>query len=692
MKRILSTVAAVLLLASVASLRAADRVVEDFSAFDASTLSFLGGSGGVENGALHVHLDADRPYPHAMVKRALDLGDCLGLRVDLTNTGRQGLTVSMRIDNKGATGSARHSSGTVTLAPGERGVLVAAFNRESPNGFRDMLEGMNGYPDGTKSGAALDPSAIVAFQFFGNRPTAPMDFVVHRIEAFGDFSPDQLKVPDPFFPFLDGFGQYRHRTWPGKTLSDEDFAKVRAEEEADLAAHPAPASFDALGGWKDGPVVAESGHFRTVKHDGRWWFVTPEGHLFWSLGVDCVRVGGDMFIDQGRESWFESLPDEASALGAFYGAARGRNAGGKLGDERRTFDFGAANAYRKYGAGWEKASIDLAARRLPSWGFNTYGCWSLAPYYKAGRMPYVCWVYHATPRIRSWGVINKAFPDVFHPAFAEGFRRSAKNMLAAAKDDPRCIGVFSDNELPWMDDDTLARAILKAPEDQPAKQRMVEWLKERYSGDLAALNAAWKTEFPAWDDLLPSVAPPTAEGARDDLVAFTDLVADTYFRTCRDILAEEAPELLYLGCRFASHNARLVQTAAKYCDVLSFNIYRQSVSDWAVPGGVDKPVLIGEFHFGAPDRGPFGCGLVAVPDQAERADAIRRYLDGAMRHPNFVGAHWFQYSDEATAGRPLDGENYQIGLVDICDTPYAETVSVFREMGERLYRLRSGAK
>lgn len=684
-----SAALATLLFAVSCPLPAADRLVEDFSAFDAASLSFLGGSGSVKDGSLHVHLEADRPYPHALVKRQLDLSDCLGMRVDLTNTGKRGLTLSMRVDNKGATGSVRHSSGSATLAPGERGTLTVVFNRESPNGFHETLEGMRGFPDGTKSGATLDPSAIVAFQFFGNRPTAPMDFAVHRIEAYGDFSPDQLRVPDPFLPFIDAFGQYRHRSWPGKLLVESDFEKIRKAEETDLAEHPAPPDFDAMGGWKDGPAETPSTHFRAVKRNGRWWLVTPEGRLFWSLGVDCVRVGGASFIDQGRENWFEPLPDESSPLAKYFGTAKGRTPGGKMGDERRTFDFGAANAKRKYGDGWEAATADLAAHRLTSWGFNTYGCWSTAPYIQAGQAPYVCWVYHNSPRIRSWGIINKAFPDVFNPAFKETFRRSAQRMLASAKDDPRCIGVFSDNELPWMDDDTLARAVLKAPEEQPAKRRMIDWLKDRHGGDLAALNAAWKAEFDSWEALLPPVTPPAAEGARDDLVAFTDLVAETYFRTCRDILAEEAPGLLYLGCRFASHNARLVQIAAKYCDVLSFNIYRQSVADWTVPGGVDKPILIGEFHFGAPDRGPFGCGLVSVKDQTARADAIRRYLEGAMRHPNFVGAHWFQYGDEATAGRTLDGENYQIGLVDICDTPYAETISAFREMGARLYRLRS---
>jgi hypothetical protein len=45
--------------------------------------------------------------------------------------------------------------------------------------------------------------------------------------------------------------------------------------------------------------------------------------------------------------------------------------------------------------------------------------------------------------------------------------------------------------------------------------------------------------------------------------------------------------------------------------------------------------------------------------------------------------------DQATTGRG-DGENYQIGFLDVCDTPYAETVAASREVGESMYRRRAG--
>ncbi len=74
-------------------------------------------------------------------------------------------------------------------------------------------------------------------------------------------------------------------------------------------------------------------------------------------------------------------------------------------------------------------------------------------------------------------------------------------------------------------------------------------------------------------------------------------------------------------------------------------------------------------------------------NQEERAAKYKNYVERALRHPNIVGTHWFQYGDQATTGRG-DGENYQIGFLDVCDTPYPEIVKASREVGEELYSVR----
>ncbi len=206
------------------------------------------------------------------------------------------------------------------------------------------------------------------------------------------------------------------------------------------------------------------------------------------------------------------------------------------------------------------------------------------------------------------------------------------------------------------------------------------------------LNAAWGTAHASWDALLTSTDAPDKAKAADDLAAFYTRSAETYFRTIRDAVRAVAPQQLYLGCRFAWVNPRAAAAATKYCDVVSYNLYRRSVSDFKLPVEADVPLIIGEFHFGALDRGMFHTGLVSVDSQAARAAHYRSYVEGVIDHPQFVGCHWFQYQDEPTTGRVLDEENYQIGFVDIADTPYAETIAAAREVGAALYRRRLEAR
>jgi hypothetical protein len=250
--------------------------------------------------------------------------------------------------------------------------------------------------------------------------------------------------------------------------------------------------------------------------------------------------------------------------------------------------------------------------------------------------------------------------------------------------DPWCIGYFSDNEMSWGDDSSLAVGTLQSPADQPAKQAFVADLKTKYVR-IEQLNQTWGSHYASWDALIQSRQAPDKAKAAPDLGAFYSRTAEEYFRSVRDAIKAIAPQQLYLGCRFAWVNARAAAAAAKYCDVVSYNLYRASVADFQFNGGADVPLIIGEFHFGALDRGLFHTGLVWAPNQNTRAEMYKEYVRSALRHPQFVGCHWFQYFDEPTTGRTYDEENYQIGFVDVADTPYNETIAACREVGYGLY-------
>ena len=105
--------------------------------------------------------------------------------------------------------------------------------------------------------------------------------------------------------------------------------------------------------------------------------------------------------------------------------------------------------------------------------------------------------------------------------------------------------------------------------------------------------------------------------------------------------------------------------------------------------GVDLPVMIGEFHFGALDAGQPATGLEAVASQAERAKAYRYYCERSAVHPSGVGCHWFQCYDQFALGR-FDGENYNIGLFDITLRPYAEMAAAVQAASGAVYAVKAG--
>jgi len=70
----------------------------------------------------------------------------------------------------------------------------------------------------------------------------------------------------------------------------------------------------------------------------------------------------------------------------------------------------------------------------------------------------------------------------------------------------------------------------------------------------------------------------------------------------------------------------------------------------------------------------------------------RDYVTSVLKHPSFVGCHWFQYTDEPLTGRTFDGENYNIGFVTVTDTPYPEMVEAARVVQGEAYNTRAGVK
>jgi hypothetical protein len=180
--------------------------------------------------------------------------------------------------------------------------------------------------------------------------------------------------------------------------------------------------------------------------------------------------------------------------------------------------------------------------------------------------------------------------------------------------------------------------------------------------------------------------------AQADLADFSTEMVARYFNTLTAACKQVDPHHLNLGARYYTVPPAWVLNGMRGFDVFSINCYRRQVpaDELAyITSVLGIPVMIGEWHFGALDVGLPGSGIGRNHDQAGRGQAYRVYVENAARIPSCVGVHYFTLYDQSAMGR-FDGENYNIGFLDVCHRPYQPLVDAARLTHERLYALAAG--
>ncbi|MDI9585828.1 MAG: beta-galactosidase [Acidobacteriota bacterium] len=594
---------------------------------------------------------------------------------DAYNPGDTPLRINVRIDDSPEANGAVHCRQVgVDLPPGKP-VTVALAIQTGDIGMRGGPPSKLGDVNGDLGSRELDLGNIIAFQFFLARPTKEATVYIDNV---------RLNKGSSLEGIVDRFGQYVGADWPGKVYDEEDLADRREEETRALADAPLPPDRDRWGGWADGPKLDATGWFRVEQVDGKWWLVTPDGTLFWSLGLDCVRPDNNGPI-KDREFMFTWLPEKGDPLYAFGGRDKG------------WANFYGMNLYRKYGPDWLEPWLDMTRKRMLAWGFNTVANWSDNRAYASLRLPFTVPIHYGANRQFPGGW--KDIPDVYADQWAEAVAEAIQEAAELWAQDPYCIGYFVDNELSWgawgeTGQLQLAINALALKGDWMVKQRFTALLREKYE-TIGALNAAWKMEIASWEKFEAEpveIKLPVTDALKQDMAVLLRDFATRYFTVIRDLMKKHMPNQLYLGPRFAISPDDVVMVAKDYCDVVSYNIYGRAPSIISRSKQIErlgKPVVIGEFHFGALDRGMFHTGLGPVGSQEERGEQYSEYIRTALEQPWCVGAHWFIYADQALTGR-FDGENYNIGMVSVTDTPYPELTGAATQINHAAYKIRSG--
>ena len=481
--------------------------------------------------------------------------------------------------------------------------------------------------------------------------------------------PGDLGVTSP--PLVDALGQWVAWDWPGRTPDAETMvARLRHEAQQPPVQPPGRSRY---GGSCDHRFPA-TGFFRT-QHDGRrWWLVDPEGHGFFSAGVDCLRHEDGAALVPGTEPLFTTRPHlnpHAPRL--------------------PTMRFAQANLERAFGDQWYEHWSALSARRLRAWGFNTVANWSDLDLARHQQVPYVVPLQGFPTTARH---LFRDLPDVFDPAYQQAAQVYAQG-TTPYHGDPLCIGYFMANEPKWgFGTFNLASEMLEAFPGSHSRRALVDFLHQRY-GDEAAWQQTWQRPDLRFSSLINDLHHRLAGShprIAADLDDFTGELVERFVAVPAQALTAADPDHLNLGLRLAwiasDHQYRI----GHHVDVFSINCYDMepnlAVADQILQR-CNVPVMIGEFHFGALDRGLLGTGLRAVASQADRGHAYRRYVEAAAAHPALVGTHYFQWQDQPALGR-FDGECWNIGLVDICQQPYPELVAAATATHQRLYDIMTG--
>jgi hypothetical protein len=347
-----------------------------------------------------------------------------------------------------------------------------------------------------------------------------------------------------------------------------------------------------------------------------------------------AKATGFFRVEQVDGKWWFVDPHGHLFLSLSSNGLGGRGGGGG-GGRRGAAAPGATNA----------PAASLTLRRLDAWGLNTAGAGQGKPYT----------TYVRGPRGQNSFL---GLPDVYSDEFARATDQAADSTCTPRKEDPLLLGYFIGNEPPWENREGEVVGMILAGPASATQSKLKEFLT---TGD----TPQRRKEF-----VLGAFA------KQLELVSAAIRKYDTNH--------------LNIGIRFGGSPSEDVLRLARVFDVCSINVYeyeptKQIERTYRISG---RPVLIGEFHFGVPADG-LGAGLVQTANQVERAKGYRYYVEQAAALPGFVGAHWFTWRDEQVLGR-MDGENYNIGFVDVTDRPYPELVEAAKATNKRLADVHSG--
>jgi hypothetical protein len=401
----------------------------------------------------------------------------------------------------------------------------------------------------------------------------------------------------------------------------------------------------------------KTGWFHVEELNGRWFFVTPEGNAFFSLGAT------------------HSVETIAQ-------------------DELNLFQ----TKYR----GNEKALSDYFVKCFKEWGYNSSGYGPLPSMEK--ELPYVATIWTEGPRSHSAGA-KSTNSDIFDPVVRERLKGTVRTIAAKHKDNPFCLGyVFIDLPI-WgvipQRGISYVDFVRNLPSNAPGKKEYMNFIRKIYNNELPSFNKEYSLNLSSFEDILladlSGISPNKNARIATDDEAFLAILAESYYECVAGELRKADPNHLILGDRFMAGTINqpglrvpdaVLRTAAKYVDVISFQpmggsiLWREYIDYAHLLTG--KPLLFADTNtmLTRPEEGQ------ANTEEYERnsGENTYNYYINAAGSPALIGIHRCTVRDY----RPWDTNFHRRGLLKADDTPYPILVDYTRKANKKVYEMAYG--
>lgn len=413
-----------------------------------------------------------------------------------------------------------------------------------------------------------------------------------------------------------------------------------------------------------------AGYWHTGKYKGRWVMVDPDGNVAIIHGVNTVTPEASNRLKDQYNRNFSSTAEWATFANRVitdYGfnfvscnPQRIRNL--------RTIIPAQDEEILKHGTPGHEVSEVGIVFLLRTFSWDYYSLTGKSPDTDAGSV----------------------FTLMYDPRYLDYIDKLAKDAADLYKNDKNFIGYYTDNELQFRFASASTPAIylkqwLALPTDSSkpeafryAKAYAESFMRDNYGVEPVAANVTTEMDN-----------------------AFLLAVSEYYYKTVTEALRRHDPDHLILGSRLHGKPKTLQQVheaCAKYCDVLSINVYNA----WEPDNGyfisqfkswikTDKPCFITEFYsrdvtatFNGEAYANTGeGGGWIVKSQTARGQHYQNFTRKAISFDHCIGWQWFKFDDDDLTGYGWNNK----GIISPDYVPYYDLVTQMRTLNWNIYQI-----